>query len=83
MMLVQSAVGAVQGAGGSASADGGGEPRARPVGAPSARKMMDGAELPSNSWGVPAVAAAPAPAPLFNTDPVPFLRNHARDDNGN
>ena len=49
--------------------------------------MKDGG-LPSDSRGVPSVAAAAAPgaAPpgggLFNMDPLPFLRNHARDANG-
>ena len=45
--------------------------------------------LPGDSRGVPSVAAAAAPrtAPpggtLFNMDPLPFLRNHARDADGN
>ena len=45
--------------------------------------------LPGDSRGVPSVAAAAAPrtAPpggaLFNMDPLPFLKNHARDADGN
>ena len=82
-------LGAVQGAGGSGEDNGGGKPCARPAGPPSKHQKMKDGGLLSDSRGVPSVAAAAAPgaAPpsggLFNMDPLPFLRNHARDADGN
>ena len=90
MMLVglHGVVGAVRGAGGSGEDDGGGKPRARPAGPPSKHQKMKEKGLPGDSRGAPSVAAAAAPgtAPpggaLFNMEPLPFLRNHARDADG-
>ena len=82
-------LGAVRGAGGSGDDNGGGKPRARPTGPPSEHQKMKDGGLPKDSRGVPSVAAAAAPgtAPpggaLFDMDPLPFLRNHARDVDGN
>ena len=82
-------LGAVRGAGGPGEDNGGGKSRARPAGPPSKHQKMKDGGLPSDSRGVPSVAAAAAPgaAPpgggLFNMDPLPFLRNHARDADGN
>ena len=91
MVLVglRGVLGAVRGAGGSGEDNGGGKPRARPTGPPSKHQKMKDGDLPTDSRGVPSVAAAAAPgtAPpggaLFNMDPLPFLRNHARDVDGN